>query len=586
MKFPKFPLFSRRALTAAASVSVAAFAAATAVEAGTIRHDYALTLYKDFATNSGMFAAGATNVQYYHTNGSAGGTIAVMPNLSGFLYYHGRAGGYSSAAGITASGGNGGAGLIAPQYFASAFHVGIPTAGATITFFPGTGNAINSYSGAGYTSHGYDQILVRLDKIVTETTYNPLATDSAFIRSLSSGSVDVYRLGTGKPFVAGENGGLTLLSQDGIPIGGVARITNVNENFKWTGNNRIVMRLYKSDSDMLGTAAEGGDSGSPLYAYNADTRRFEYVGTTSTAAAQVGYFGNYTNFEYNPSAYLRGLAFFDSDHVSVADAGGVISWDGANLSRGDETWDYHGLTNGCTTNVETRGIVFDNAGAGTQEIRLAQAINLGAGSVTVNSGSFLLSSDVEGTTSFKSAGFIVNAGATLTTTFSGAAGTEWRKVGEGDLVIQGSGNHEIALNVGGGVQQFDENLNQLYLGEVRLDREGGYAAKTIRLSAGVAKIVLMRDGQINGASSFTFGIGGGLLNQNGQNLSWNVINHTDSGAKFGNFKLDDATEAPADSTFTYTGSGTFKGGFIDGNGEISSYDSETQSWNRGGVMEI
>lgn len=582
MKFPEVPLFSRRALLFAASVSVAAFAAAPAVEAGTIRHDYALTLYKDFATNSGMFAAGATNVQYYHTDGSAGGTIAVMPNLSGFLYYHGRAGGYSSAAGITASGGNGGAGLIAPQYFASAFHVGIPTAGATITFFPGTGNAINSYSGAGYDEHGYDQILVRLDKIVTETTYNPLATDSAFIRSLSSGNVDVYRLGTGQPFVAGENGGLTLLHQDGIPIGGVARITHVNENFKWTGNNRIVMRLNKGDSNILGTAMEGGDSGSPLYAYNAATRRFEYVGTASTAASQVGYFGNYGNFEYNPSAYLQSMAAFDSDHVSVADAGEVISWNGTNLSRGDETWDYHGLTNGCTTNEQTRGIVLDNAGTGTQEIRLAQAIDLGAGSVTVNSGSFLLSSDVAGTTSFKSAGFIVNAGATLTTTFSGAAGTEWRKVGEGNLVVQGSGNHEIALNVGGGVQQFDENLNLLYLGEVRLDREGGYAAKTIRLSAGVAKIVLMRDGQINGASSFTFGIGGGLLNLNGQNLSWNVVNHTDSGAEFGNFKLDDATEAPADSTFTYTGSGTFKGGFIDGNGELSSYDSETQSWNRGG----
>ena len=581
MKFPEVPLFSRRALLFAASVSVAAFAAAPAVEAGTIRHDYALTLYKDFATNSGMFAAGATDVQYYHTDGSAGGTIAVMPNLSGFLYYHGSGGGYSSAAGITASGGNGGAGLIAPQYFASAFHVGIPTSRATITFFPGTDKKINSYVGAGYDEHGYDQILVRLDKIVTETTYNPLATDSAFIRSLSSGNVDVYRLGTGQPFVAGENGGLTLLHQDGIPIGGVARITHVNENFKWTGNNRIVMRLNKGDSNILGTAMEGGDSGSPLYAYNAATRRFEYVGTASTAASQVGYFGNYGNFEYNPSAYLQSMAAFDSDHVSVADAGDVISWNGTNLSRGDETWDYHGLTNGCTTNEETRGIVLDNAGAGTQEIRLAQAIDLGAGSVTVNSGSFLLSSDVAGTTSFKSAGFIVNAGATLTTTFSGASGTEWRKVGEGNLVIQGSGNHEIALNVGGGVQQFDENLKQLYLGEVRLDREDGYAAQTIRLSAGVAKIVLIRDGQINGASSFTFGIGGGLLNLNGQNLSWDVVKHEDSGAKFGNFKLDDATEAPADSTFTYTGSGKFKGGFIDGNGELSSYDSETQSWNNG-----
>ncbi|MGN0884642.1 MAG: autotransporter-associated beta strand repeat-containing protein [Candidatus Spyradosoma sp.] len=570
MKFPKFPLFSRRALTAAASVSVAAFAAATAVEAGTIRHDYAKTLYQDFATNSGMFAAGATNVQVYKTDGTIGGTIPLMPNLSGFICY-------SSGWGL------GGAGLIAPQFIATATHVGTPQSRGFIRFYHGTSNALE-YEAAGYTTHGYDQELIRLEKIVTEATYNQLATDSGFIRSLASGSVNVYRLGTGASYVMNENGG-KYSSGSGVPLGGAHNVVAVQENSSTIGNYRLVARLGRDDPYPLGITAESGDSGSPVYAYNAATKQFEYVGAMSTAAGTSGYSSNGNNSEYNPTAYLEKLAFFDSDRVSLNEAGDAISWNGTNLSRGDETWDYHGLTNGSTTNEETRGIVFDNASTGTQEIRLTQAIDLGAGSVTVNSGSFLLSSEVAGTTSFKSAGFIVNAGATLTTTFSGASGTEWRKVGEGNLVIQGSGNHEIALNVGGGVQQFDENLNQLYLGEVRLDREGGYAAKTIRLSAGVAKIVLMRDGQIKNASSFSFGVGGGLLNLNGQNLNWNVINHTDSGAKFGNFKLDDATEAPADSTFTYTGSGTFKGGFIDGNGQKSVYDNETKTWTATGTGE-
>jgi len=278
---------------------------------------------------------------------------------------------------------------------------------------------------------------------------------------------------------------------------------------------------------------------------------------------------------------VSNTADFNGDNISLEEAGAVISWGESALSRGNEIWNFHGITNGNAL-AATRGIVWDNAGTGTQEIRLAQDIDLGAGSVTVNSGNFLLSSDVEGTTNFNSAGFLINAGATLTTNFSGAAGTEWRKVGEGNLVIQGSGNHEITLNVGGGVQRFDENLNSLYLGEVRLDREGGYAAKTIRLSAGVAKIVLMRDGQISGGDAFTFGIGGGLLNLNGQSLTWDQINHTDSGAKFGNFKLDDATSAPADSVFTFTGAGTFKGGFLDGNAEAYSYDSETKTWSGNG----
>lgn len=552
----------------AATVSAAVFAVpANELSAGTIRHDYATSLYLDFAANAGAFSAGAKNIAVYRTDGTLGGTISLMPNLSGYADF------------ISGTKGNGGAGLIGAQFLATAQHVGASDPDkSTVKFFTKTSNEISSYKTAGYKQHYEDQELVRLSKLVTEATYNPVASAS-FVNSALSKKLPLYRLGTGAPYVAKAGGGVSSISTGGKPLGGLIVFTPGGISVK-NGNIAYEADFYRDSKLPLSIGAESGDSGSPVYAYNEASGCFEYVGAVTHAYTNVGY-GAYLQARINSEAWQNEMAAFNSDGISLEEAGDVISWGASALSRGNETWAFHGITNGNSL-VDTRGIVWNNAGTGTQEIRLAQDIDLGAGSVTVNSGKFLLSSDVEGTTNFNSAGFLINAGATLTTNFSGAAGTEWRKVGEGNLVIQGSGNHEITLNVGGGVQRFDENLNPLYLGEVRLDREGGYAAKTIRLSAGIAKIVLMREGQISGADAFTFGIGGGLLNLNGQSLSWDKINHTDSGAKIGNFKLDDATSTPADSVFTFTGSGTFKGGFLDGNADSYSYDAEKKTWSQNG----
>lgn len=552
----------------AATVSAAVFAVpANELSAGTIRHDYAKSLYLDFAANAGAFTAGAKNIAVYRTDGTLGGTISLMPNLSGYADF------------ISGTKGNGGAGLIGAQFLATAQHVGASDPDkSTVKFFTKTSNEISSYKTAGYTQHYEDQELVRLSKLVTEATYNPVASAS-FVNSALSKKLTLYRLGTGMPYVAKAGGGVSSISTGGKPLGGLIVFSPGHISVQ-NGNIAYEADFYRNSTLPLSIAAESGDSGSPVYAYNEASGCFEYVGAVTHAYTNVGY-GAYLQARINSAAWQNEMAAFNSDGISLEEAGDVISWGASALSRESETWAFHGITNGSSL-VATRGIVWNNAGTGTQEIRLAQDIDLGAGSVTVNSGNFLLSSGVEGTTNFNSAGFLINAGATLTTNFSGAAGTEWRKVGEGNLIIQGSGNHEISLNVGGGVQRFDENLNPLYLGEVRLDREGGYAAKTIRLSAGIAKIVLMREGQISGADAFTFGIGGGLLNLNGQSLSWDQINHTDSGAKIGNFKLDDATSAPADSVFTFTGAGTFKGGFLDGNADSYSYDAETKTWSQNG----
>ena len=150
------------------------------------------------------------------------------------------------------------------------------------------------------------------------------------------------------------------------------------------------------------------------------------------------------------------------------------------------------------------------------------------------------------------------------------------------MTIAGKGNNDVVLRVGGGTTVYEVSYDQAgniigctlgNEGETRLNRDGGYAASSVRLEAGVAIIVLMGNekdasGQFKTNSvagdTFTFGNAGGLLNLNGHDLTWGVINQDGSGtgARIGNFTPKDES-TPGLSTFTYTGTGTFAGCFMD-----------------------
>lgn len=554
---PRLPHHLRRQLLASFSLSLVLFSATA--QAGVIRDDYDLQLYKDFALNQGMFRPGATHIEVFKKDGKTSYSIPLMPNLDAYGNY------------FSHSSGNGGGGLVAPQFFITATHVGAPKSNDSVfNILSSSGSEIYKegvfYHTAGYATYEYDGMTVRLDKIVTEVSYIPICTDSSLISSMHRNGSLLFRLGIGKTSWANSGGGTTPISNSPL-LGGLLSPSNVISNFKSQGNYRIAAILNKSQSFPLGIGEDSGDSGSPLYVYNPSTRQFETVGVASTSTG--GGYGNYTNFEFHPSAIQSKMDFFNDPAVASSMSGEAILWNAqgsmasGTLTQNETSWTYHGLADGSSDLIPTRGLVFSSA-AERQDIILQGNINMGAGSLTFREGNYAISSADDGGYRVNSAGFIIEKGASVATTYSGTTSDEWRKVGEGTLTIQGSGNHGITLNVGGGNMLFDENGDIIHSGEVRLDRADGYAARTIKLNAGVASIVLMRDGQINGASSFSFGNMGGLLNLNGHDLSWNVINHADYGATIGSIRLADAAEAPEQSVFAYTGTGTFKGGFTDG----------------------
>ena len=559
----------RRALLAAMAVATTL---ASSAWAGVADSRYDLQYYLDFCRNKGIFAAGATNIDVYFKDGSSvqNPTIPIMPNLDGYAWS-----GSVLQDGTFAPGG--GVGLVNPQYVASAHHCGE----LNVYFLSENADTSVCYTSSGYTSSGsltYDWNAQRLNKIVTEVTYNPLA-DYSVLQNLSKNDW-IYRLGNGGVF--STDGYKLSVNQNAI--GGMVNVDYtqlLSDGETW----RIVCTPRENDvsGDIrppLEIGVTAGDSGSPNYVWDDESQQFLFLGFISQGNPIANY-GAFLWAHSNPAAVLN---FIDSytDAVSGFSADSTIVWGAqsattgqGSLTQGNLSFTYTGKGTDNTIK-DTRGLLFDAEDGAMRTIELQSSVDMGAGSLTFNSGSWTLT-EKNAADTFNSAGFVVNSGAELILKLTATAGEEWRKVGEGTMTIAGEGNNEAVLRVGGGTTKYDVSYDEDgniigcslgNIGETRLNRTGGYAASSVRLEAGSAIIVLMQDGQFKTNSvagdTFTFGNAGGLLNLNGHDLTWGVINQDGSGvgARIGN-KTPLGETTPGLSTFTYTGTGTFAGCFVD-----------------------
>ena len=567
----------RRALLAAMA-AVATFA--PSATAGLVDARYDLQYYLDFGYNMGLFRPGATNITVPFKDGTSvsNATIPLMPNLDSYALRASQP--WTGEVG-------GGAGLVAPQYVISATHC----KEGPVYFVTESGEYDYKYTSTGYVSQPgpgvNDWSIQRLDKIVTEVAYTPYASDDFMRNSMTLNKTWLYRTGQGDP--KDTNGGI---ATGRTPLGGLCNLSSISQNSSGTWVFRVYNREFDTPTDTrppLEISMTSGDSGSPIYAWDDANNQFVQVGFCSAGNSFSGYTGD-IYICYNPTGYNN---FIASCEVKASNFSGkeTILWGAQDattgkgfLTQGSESVEYTGAGSANTTR-EHLGLTFSTADSvNTQTIELQGSVNMGAGAMTFDEGSWKLT-EKNGASTFNSAGFIVNGGADLTLVLTASANEEWRKVGEGIMTIAGSGNNEAVLRIGGGntvyhvTRDKEGNITGCTLGnlgETRLDRDGGYAASSIRLEAGVASIVLMRDGQFKTNSvagdSFTFGNAGGLLNLNGHDLTWGVINQDGSGkgARIGNMTTQDGVTPGKASTFTYTGTGTFAGCFMDEGSDSSA----------------
>lgn len=225
----------------------------------------------------------------------------------------------------------------------------------------------------------------------------------------------------------------------------------------------------------------------------------------------------------------------------------------------------------------TENLVFA-AGTAQTNIVLEATVDLGIGYAQfslggteenpVTSARFDISALEDEDYQFNHAGYVIDKGVDVYTTLTGHQTKddgssymfEWRKLGAGNLHIEGSGNNDIFLNVGGA-------------GKTYLNRTKGYYAAYNVLANTHTTVVINDIGQIY--RDFTFGHQGGVLDMNGNSMEWNNANGADADG-FTIHALDDQAivanlKSGSTTTLTWTqgGAQTFLGSFAD-NGKDSA----------------
>lgn len=634
-----------RSLLLAASAAVCATLGSTGAYGAIMHASPSLQTYVDFGQNRGRYSVNEVNALLTHLN-SDGVKITYTQGQADYTLAHGLPsfesmvdGGFYTA--------------VSPSFAVSVQHNGVPNPVFT-TRYVGEANAVH-YSGIEYRSSANNQFLLspltdykatRLSKLITDITPSTLYDTAAHIAAGENiGELMQYRAGGGTMGVADNAGNITSLD-DGyhFSIGGIAQ----NTQFYYQGeaggkdNRGITLDAYTikvlgvsdfgpdgagTDRHPLPFVTQGGDSGSPIWAWDEGSQSYQLLAC---------HFGRIdaTGFSHGAPSWTADTMESFNKHVDMTAAGNEVHLGAVGLTAESQT--YADATNGVSTTTKfgsvsgaagdfspvsfvgvengvntwlslsaikdtanwysydrtylnaqqkagrdllyadlfmTESLVFDAAGGSENRIVLEADADLGIGSVNFtrsgdDSANFTIASaanELGRTYMLNSAGYDIGEGVSVhlqlanteTDTEGNAYVREWRKIGAGDLYLEGQGNNEIFLNVGG-------------RGTTYLAEQGGYAAYNVLINNGASVNLGGEAGQV--AHDVTFGNGGGTLDLGGAvAMEWNNAN-----APAGSFTIHALTQdgviantaagTTAELRYTESGKTTFLGSFADGNG--------------------
>ena len=580
-------------------LSVAAAAAPT-VWAGVMHEDIAQRTYADFGQNRGRFKVTGVSSMLQAIRDKDGGIVIPdtdpntedykisldqgMINFSGVLDY-----GQSMQC-------QGAAAAFGSNYLVTVAHN--PTFSAMFGGYQvGTENTIKySIVNSSEKDHGSsaDWALYRQNKIFTDVVgaqnYSGVTSESEDLDG--NGEPDIkdqllgelmYRAGAGAMWYWMHDGS-NIVSGDPYTyiIGGVSTIKQVaitDEGFIFAAWNMDNKEGGVSPANPLPTTAGGGDSGTPVYIYNKATGQYEYFFSeraTNFTTYNVGHgsidFANETldmhsrvvDMSKTNTAYLNAVSggsgtitVGDTEIEHLAVNSGSHTWKNLAAEKDKDNWFAYdnGYQNGISGLGSTHNLIFNGAGSSTvHQIILNATVDTGVGYTEFNKGKFIIKNAENGNYMLNSAGYIINDDAEVHVQLTNDANymREWRKNGAGDLYIEGSGDNNILLAVGGS-------------GTTYLNRDGGYSAYNV-MAAGGATVVIRDIKQI--ARDFTFGLNGGTLDMNGNRMDWYTKNTNIAADGFSiNALTDDAiitnTSGTATLVYKQSGESTWKGSLKD-----------------------
>lgn len=645
------PAGLRKALLVTFAALSATLGSVTVYAAG-LHSQVSIQTYTDFGQNMGMYRVVGVNP-----------LLQAIRDKEGILINYKEGSGHDSwamPAGVMISfesqGDNGAYAAFGNNYIATVGHNGCQNPTYTGRYI-GDSNSIH-YFGVEYRSqitfclqpgdvvfdkdYTFDHKVTRLNKLMTDITPAELYPNPGdhYDYSDMTGTL-FYRSGAGTSSLRDLDGTSTPLAGGYAYItGGVMTMTGNTTNMEWqmfsSGCSLDASAKGISEATPLPYAAGGGDSGSPVYLWDAESQSYRYFAATQSASG-IGSQAR-GNLKYDWEALTKFDAVVDMDaaadntvHIKgvVAREGdvmisdnltsphvtylhkGMVTADGS----GEKLTDYIGVRGDYNTRIDTwlnaaalkdkdtwfaadspyynvggshemgiedlfndSNLVFRTAQGTGNIVMVDEDTDLGVGYLQFSRKESLGEAEYtvmsNGTTAggkgsaqrdflLNSAGFVVDKDVAVhvkltNTEWDADTGDyfyrEWRKVGEGDLYLEGTGNNEIFLNVGGS-------------GKTILNEKDGYAAYNVYAASG-ATVVLHDTEQIH--RDFTFGYTGATLDFNGSgSMDWRFNAAADAPGFTIHSQSEDAylTNGKAGSLFTLTykegGKQEFLGSFVD-----------------------
>ncbi|QHM69821.1 S6 family peptidase [Mixta intestinalis] len=487
------------------------------VNAAIFRHDIDTQDYRDFGENLGKYRPGAQFTPVYRKDNT----------LSGYLDFPMPDMGMVNSTGYAT--------LISPSYIVGVRHNGgykNSTWGNNAKYAT-TYTLINRNNDPAIDFH-----VPRLNKVVTDAAPTPYIGYSELSKEKNMSRFPwVVRVGAGKHGTINDDGSelLSLSAAYKWKAGGTISSDGmkINSMLRWA--------FWSPDSAFsspLSLGTQGGDSGSPIFAYDSLDKQWKLVGV-HVGTDGKGLYGRGFSAAMIKDSWINSVIAANSapdvkDNVQHGD----IHWNSSAITQGNSQWQWHGLEESYASRAPsaasnealdaTKDLRFDGDG-GT--IVLDRAINMGAGKLQFSADYQLRSAAGEDAT-WVGGGVEVDKDRTVLWQVNGLKGDALHKIGAGTLHINASGMNAGSLNVGDGTVILDQQA----------DNAGNKQAfSTITLVSGRATVVLNSADQI-GSDNIRFGYRGGTLDLNGNALSFSEIKHNDDGARIVNHNTSQAAQ--------------------------------------------
>lgn len=521
--------------------------------------------YRDFAENKGKFTVGAKNIEVYNKNGNLVGTSMTKAPMIDFSVVSR----------------NGVAALVGDQYIVSVAHNG----GYNDVDFGAEGQnpdqhrftyqivKRNNYKPDREHHYDGDYHMPRLHKFVTEAEPIGMTTNmDGKVYANRNDYPERVRIGSGHQYWRTDKDEETNAYSSYDISGAYNYLIAGNTHTQSSGDNGTVHFsgnvIRPNHYGPLPIGGARGDSGSPMFIYDAEKQKWFINGVLQTGHPFVGR-GNgfqlvreewfYTEVLAvdTPSVFRRYIPSINGHYSFVSNNDGTgkltLTRPSKDSSKAKSEVGTVKLFNPSLEKTAKeqakaapgyniyqprmehgKNIYFGDRGTGT--LTIENNINQGAGGLYFE-GNFIVKGNQNNIT-WQGAGVSIGQDATVEWKVKNPEGDRLSKIGVGTLLVNGTGKNLGSISVGNGKvildQQADENNQK-------------QAFKEVGIVSGRATVQLNSTDQVD-PNNIYFGFRGGRLDLNGHSLTFKRIQNTDEGAMIVNHN------ATTESTVTITGS--------------------------------